>query len=68
MPPLRDLQCEDCDHIYEALIRNESDLKAESCCKCESKKITVMLSYPSNYTISGNNSASVRPKRMGGKK
>lgn len=68
MPPMRDLECVDCGHVYEALIRNADDLKAEFCCKCESKKIEVMLSYPATYQIKGNNTASVRPKRMGGSK
>jgi putative FmdB family regulatory protein len=66
--PLRDLECTECGHEFEALIRNQADLDQESCCKCESKKLQVKLSYPSNYTISGPNGASTRPKKMGGSK
>ena len=66
--PLRDIICRDCDHEFEALIRKPEDLKDEFCCKCESRKLDIKLSFPSNYTISGNNSASSRPARMGGKK
>jgi hypothetical protein len=65
--PLRDIECQDCGHEFEALIRNQQDFEQEFCCKCESKKLAYKLSYPSNYTISGDNSASVRPRRMGGK-
>lgn len=69
MPPLRDLVCQDCGHTMEdILIRNDADLKAEFCCKCESHKLQIAFSVPGNYTISGDNSASVRPKRMGGSK
>lgn len=66
--PLRDLECQDCGHTFEALIRRQEDLDQEFCCKCESKKLNILLSYPANYTISGNNSASQRPKRFGGSK
>jgi hypothetical protein len=30
--------------------------------------LQMKFSYPSNYTIGGDNSASIRPKRMGGEK
>jgi putative FmdB family regulatory protein len=66
--PLRDLECLECGHDYEALIRKQEDLDEEQCPRCESKKLALKLSYPSNYTISGDNSASIRPKRMGGGK
>lgn len=61
--PLRDIECTDCGHVFEALIRNQSDLDDEMCCKCESKKLALKLSYPANYTIAGDNSASVRPRK-----
>jgi putative FmdB family regulatory protein len=66
--PLRDIKCVKCGHEFEALIRNQNDLANEQCCKCESSKLELLMSYPANYTIAGNNSASVRPRRMGGGK
>lgn len=66
--PLRDLECMECGHEFEALIRNKADLDAEACCRCESKKLQIKFSYPSNYTIAGTNSGSTRPKRFGGTK
>lgn len=66
--PLRDLICQDCGHVMEdILVQNQGDLDAEFCCKCESKKLQIAFSSPSTYFIKGDNSASVRPKRMGGK-
>jgi putative FmdB family regulatory protein len=61
--PIKEFECEDCQTVYEALIRNTQDLKEVSCPKCSSIKAQVRLTFPSNYEIKGNNSASVRPKR-----
>lgn len=65
--PIRDYKCDECGLRFETLIRTVED-EQDVQCGCGSVKVTKMLSYPSNYTISGNNSASVRPKRMGGRK
>lgn len=61
--PLRDLKCVNCNNVHEALIRNDQDLLEEKCPDCGQSQFEFQLSYPSNYTISGDNSASVRPKK-----
>ena len=64
--PLRDFVCVACETATkDALVRTDEDLV---CPKCGSTNVQLVLSFPANYTISGNNSASVRPKRMGGSK
>ena len=64
--PLRDFVCVDCGkETKDALVRSDEDLR---CTACSSTNVQLSLSFPSNYTIGGNNSASVRPKRMGGSK
>lgn len=64
--PLRDFECDECGEVFEALIMKASEIKDQECPKCQSKNLSTHLSYPANYTIEGNNSASIRPKRMGG--
>lgn len=61
--PIRELQCDKCEHTYDTLIRNEKDMAEERCPKCGCPELTMKISYPGNYTISGDNSASVRPKK-----
>lgn len=63
--PLRDFECLDCGHKQEQLILGGEEV--DCCQQCGSGQMQVCLSFPSNYTIAGDNSASVRPKRMGGK-
>ena len=61
--PLQDLKCCSCGATHEALIRKPEELKEEKCRVCGSDQLEVLLSHPANYTISGDNSASVRPNK-----
>lgn len=62
--PLLDLDCLACGaEIKDLIVRNEDD---KVCPACGAQQLQQRFSFPANYTISGNNSASVRPKRMGG--
>lgn len=65
--PILEFICEECGLKFDSLIRKPEDMEDVQC-GCGSVKVTKALSFPSNYTISGNNSASVRPRRMGGGK
>jgi putative FmdB family regulatory protein len=61
--PLRDLKCDDCAFIFEALVRTDQEEKDVTCPSCEGTNKTRLLSSHGNYTISGDNSASVRPRK-----
>lgn len=64
--PLRDYKCLACGLEHrDVIVKNGEELKCE---RCGETKVQLSFSFPSNYTIGGNNSASVRPKRMGGGK
>jgi putative FmdB family regulatory protein len=64
--PILSFECLDCHKQYDSLVRNEDDKQHLECPSCHSENWQQCLTYPSNYEIKGNNSASVRPKRMGG--
>ncbi len=68
MSPLRDIECTSCNKIYERLIRTEAEWELEICPSCGGNNLQICLSFPSTYTIAGNNGSSTRPKQMGGKK
>lgn len=63
MAPLYPLNCtnEECKHAWDSLAKNK-DEAIEACPKCGSTQVQMGFSFPGNYSISGNNSASVRPK------
>lgn len=65
MPPLRDAECPKCELLFEDMLVKTGDKSV--CPVCGSDELVIRMSYPANYTIGGDNSASVRPKRMGGK-
>jgi predicted nucleic acid-binding Zn ribbon protein len=60
-PPLFPLECMTCGTTWDSLGKTK-DTAIEPCPKCQSEEVQACLSFPGNYSISGNNSASVRPK------
>jgi hypothetical protein len=67
MAPLRDFSCLKCSVAFEDVLFNAGE--TTKCPLCgEVDGLQMEFSFPSTYTISGDNSASVRPKRMGGTK
>lgn len=65
MPPIKDFVCEACSVALDNQVVKQDELVSCPLCKQDMKPL---LSYPSNYTIKGDNSASVRPRKMGGGK
>jgi hypothetical protein len=67
MPPLRDFDCLKCMASFEDVLFSQGEpTKCPLCGGVDG--LQMKFSYPSNYTIGGDNSASIRPKRMGGEK
>lgn len=64
--PIYDLNCEDCGATYEYLLRKQPDIADEECKACGSKKLRQSgVSAHGGYSISGDNSASRRPRGAG---
>jgi putative FmdB family regulatory protein len=61
MAPMREFECNHCGANFDTLVRTEADLSELQCPKCGATELQQMLSFASNYTIKGNNSASTRP-------
>lgn len=59
--PLRDFKCEKCDNEIKDRLVKVSDMTIK-CPECENE-MNAILSTHKSYTINGNNSASVTPKR-----
>ena len=61
MPPLKDFQCNQCQaETKDFLYRSYDEIE---CPACGSKDVQLQFSYAANYTIGGDNSASVRPQK-----
>lgn len=60
--PLKQFKCIDCEHEYEDLIMAEYK---SQCPECQSLKVKQIPSSFGGYKITGNNSASTRPKGAG---
>lgn len=56
-----DFKCEDCGHIQEELVKQE-DMTTQKCELCGGH-MSHIPAASGHYTINGDNSASVRPKR-----
>lgn len=68
--PLYVLRCPHCEHRFERIMKSTDNVNEERCPKCDKVDCQKVLTSFSNYSIQGNNSASVRPKgagRIGGK-
>ena len=63
--PLYDFKCEQCGHEYEGLIVPAKKDQKQQCPKCQGHHAVRQLSSHGGYHISGNNSASQRPKGAG---
>lgn len=57
-----DYQCDKCDHIWEQLV--DSSEERPPCPKCESKRITRLVSAAAGYRMSSGGS-STRPRSAG---
>lgn len=64
--PLHEMDCMECKHKDTYLVRNQDELKDERCKQCGSDALQLCLSTFGSYSISGNNSASVTPKKYRG--
>lgn len=62
MAPIREIQCGDCSHIFEEILRL-GDPKPP-CVQCDSKKTVILPSAHGGYTMNSGPS-SVRPKGAG---
>jgi putative FmdB family regulatory protein len=62
-PPLRDIECQDCKHKFEVLLSQKDDIQELKCESCGSIQLQFCFSYPGDYQIKGNNSASTRPRK-----
>lgn len=62
--PLFDMVCTHCQHKTEYLISHDAKQEELACTNCGAVgELVKEMSVWSNYSISGNNSASTRPKR-----
>lgn len=59
--PLFELECVDCQHSYETILKHKDDFCDERCPKCGSQQLQTKFSGWGGYSIKGNNSASERP-------
>ena len=62
--PIFDLKCTSCDHEFESLCSSE---KLTPCPVCGAPTEQAISTF-GGYTISGNNSASTRPKGAGSRR
>ena len=44
--PLYDFACTECSHPFEALVRDDAELRATTCPSCQSAKVARQLSVP----------------------
>lgn len=69
--PIRDFECQDCGHRFEEIVNAGHEQDARDCPKCKSSNVGIVPSMLGSYSISGNNSASTRPRggafKRGGK-
>jgi putative FmdB family regulatory protein len=63
--PIFELECQDCKHKFESLMKDKDEIEHAECPKCESMDLQFCFSLFGGYSIKGDNSASVRPKRAG---
>ena len=61
--PLYDFICADCEHEFELICSHDA---TPHCKACDSENAMRQVSFPSGYSIRGDNSASVTPRRFGG--
>lgn len=61
--PLYELQCIKCGEVNEYLLKDKTEAADEVCKTCQGHQLTFLITAPGNYTIKGNNGASVRPKK-----
>ena len=64
-PPLRDVECLDCKYRSEVLLTHKDSIQDLKCEGCGSTQVQFCFSYPGDYQIRGNNSASTRPRKGG---
>lgn len=64
--PLFEMDCMECQHKDTYLVRKQEEAKDERCKNCGSDQLQLCLSTIGSYSIKGNNSASVTPKRYRG--
>lgn len=59
--PIKEYVCTDCAYQFETVVKPGE--APDECPRCEGKQLQGCFSFPANYTIKGDNSASTRPKR-----
>lgn len=64
-PPLYEVECLYCKKAFETLAKNKDELVDQKCAYCGRNGLQMVLAGFGGYHITGNNSASVRPKRAG---
>jgi len=61
--PIFDYKCRDCGNVFEVIAFRSEESNKPCCDKCPSENVERKLAVPATYWISGENSASVSPKR-----
>jgi len=62
--PLYDYKCKSCQEVTQSVMATWND-KLILCPKCGKSEAERMFPAPGGYSIKGDNSASVKPKRSG---
>lgn len=68
MSPIYELECLTCGSKQEALVKNKDELAEVACPTCGPGTMQAVFPTFSQYSIKGNNSASVTPKKYRGGK
>ena len=58
--PIYEYECKKCGAIFEAIVKPSDSVH----CDCGSDEVEKQLTSHSSYSITGNNTASVTPKRF----
>lgn len=64
--PLYEMDCLECEHKDTYLVKSQAEVVHERCKQCGSDQLQMCLSTFGTYSIKGNNSASVTPKKHRG--
>ena len=64
--PLYEMQCLECSTTDTYLVKKMEETQYERCRACGSDQLQMVMSAIGTYSIKGNNSASVTPKKFRG--
>ena len=62
MSPLRDYRCQACKEVFEAFVSRGEESHLQECPNCGKKESDLLPPMVGYYQITGNNSASTRPR------